>query len=60
MNIIPLAWMSADHVCRYSTDRNFSGNSVDPDQILHYAPADLSQQWLMMEPGELIIKFTYM
>ena len=43
MNIVLLARMSADHVCRYSTDRNFSGNSVDPDQILHYAPSDLGQ-----------------
>ena len=73
MSIVPLKRMSADHVCRYSTDRNFSGNSVDPDQILHYAPSDLGQhsfpgypyrdtpkKWVMMEPGELIIKFTYM
>ena len=28
--------MSADH----SADTNFSGNSVDPDKILHYAPSD--------------------
>ena len=41
MNIVPLVRMSADHVRRYSTDRNFSGNSVDPDQILHYVPAHL-------------------
>ena len=73
MNIVLLARMSADHVRRYSTDRNFSGNSVDPDQILHYAPSDLGQhsfqgtlieiprkQWVMMEPEELMIKFTYM
>ena len=40
MNIVPLTRMSADHVHRYSTNRNFSGNSVDPDQILHYAPYD--------------------
>ena len=32
--------MSADHVGPYSTDRNFSVNSVDSDQILHYAPSD--------------------
>ena len=40
MNIVPLTRMSADHVGPYSTDRNFSGNSVDPDKILHYAPSD--------------------
>ena len=44
MNFVPVARMYADHVHRYSTDRNFSGNSVDPDQILlHYAPSDLRQ-----------------
>ena len=41
MTIVPLKMMSADHVRRYSTDRNFSGNSADPDQIsqfhFHYA-----------------------
>ena len=31
--------MSVDHVRRYYTDRNFSGNRVDPDQT----PSDLSQ-----------------
>ena len=41
MNIVLLARMSADHVRRYSTDRKFSGNSVDPDKILHYAQSDL-------------------
>ena len=48
MNIAPLAMMSADHVRRYSTDRNFSGNSVDPDQIHHYAP-DLGQHARIQE-----------
>ena len=33
----------AEHVRHYSRDRNFSGNSVDPDQILHYTPSDLGQ-----------------
>ena len=40
MNIVPLTGMSANHVRRYSRDRNFLGNIVDPDQILHYAPFD--------------------
>ena len=40
MNIVPLTRMSDDHIGPYSTDRNFSGNSVDPDQILHFAPSD--------------------
>ena len=38
MNIVPLARIAADYVHHYFTDRNFPGNSVDPDQILHYAP----------------------
>ena len=72
MNIVLLARVSADHVRRYSTDRNVSGNSVDPSHILHYAPSDLvstvsqgtlveipHKQWVMMKPEELIIKFTY-
>ena len=76
MNVVPLTRMSADHVGRYSIDRNLSGNSVDPDQTLHYAPSDLGltvitvsqgtlieiphKQWVMIESGELIIKFTHM
>ena len=43
MSIVPLKRVSAEHVRSYSTDRNFSGNSVDPDQILHHAPSDLGQ-----------------
>ena len=35
--------MSADRVRRYSTDTNFLGNSVDPDQIQDYAPSGLDQ-----------------
>ena len=41
--------MSADHVRRYSTDRNYSGNSVDPDQIHHYAQSDLGQHARIQE-----------
>ena len=43
MSIVPFKKMSVDHVHRYSTDRNFSGNSVDADQILHHATSDLGQ-----------------
>ena len=46
----PLKRMSVDHVRCYSTDRNFSGNSVDPDQILHYAPSDLGQHSMSIVP----------
>ena len=42
-SLVPLRRMSADHDRRYSTDRNFLGNSVDPDQILHHSPSDLGQ-----------------
>ena len=42
--------VSVDHVRRYSTDRNFSGNSVDPDQILHYAISDLGQHSMSIVP----------
>ena len=42
--------MSVDHVHRYSTDRNVSGNSVDPDQILHYAISDLGQHSMSIVP----------
>ena len=48
--ITPLKRMSVDHVRRYSTDRNFSGNSVGPDQILHYAPFDLGQHSMSIVP----------
>ena len=51
MNIVPLAKMSADLVRCYSTDRNFSGNSVDPDRILHYAPSDLGSRNLCQGGG---------
>ena len=75
MDIVPLARMSADYVYS-SLDRNFSGNSVDPDHSMisyfimphliwvnsfpWYPYRDTHKQWVMMEPGELIIKFTYM